>query len=67
MDFVGRLPKSQGKDTIMVVVDKLTKYAHFIGLSHSYTTKDVAAVFAHEVVRLHGFPAKILTAGTNCS
>jgi len=51
----------------MVVVDKLTKYAHFIGLSHSYTTKDVAAVFAHEVVRLHGFPAKILTAGTNCS
>jgi len=60
MDFVGGLPKSQGKDTIMVVVDRLTKYAHFIGLSHPYTTKDVAAIFA-QVVKLHGFPAKILT------
>jgi len=55
------LPKSQGKDTIMVVVDRLTKFAHFIGLSHPYMAKDVAAVFAQEVVRLHGFPAKILT------
>jgi len=45
----------------MVVVDRLTKYAHFIGLSHPYTAKDVAAVLDQEVVRLHDFPAKILT------
>jgi hypothetical protein len=31
MDFIEALPKSEGLDTIMVVVDKLTKYAHFIG------------------------------------
>lgn len=38
MDFIGGLPKAQGLNTIMVVVDKLTKYAHFIALSHPFTT-----------------------------
>jgi hypothetical protein len=34
MDFIEAPPKFDGKDTILVVVDKLTKYAHFIPLSH---------------------------------
>lgn len=52
---------SKGKDTILVVVDRLTKYAHFILLSHPYTAPEVAAVFLQEVVRLHGFPATIVS------
>ena len=60
MYFIGGLPKSNGLDTILVVVDRLTKYAHFIGISHPYTAKEVANSFVKEVVRLHGFPATIV-------
>lgn len=42
MDFIGSLPKVGGKDTILVMVDRLTKYAHFIALAHPYNAKDVA-------------------------
>ncbi|WVY94335.1 hypothetical protein V8G54_033423 [Vigna mungo] len=61
MDFIGGLPNAGGKDTILVVVDRLTKYAHFIAMSHPYTAKDVAKIFLKEVVRLHGFPSSIVT------
>lgn len=37
MDFIGGLPKSNGEDVICVVVDRLSKYAHFFTLKHSYT------------------------------
>ena len=38
---LGGLPKSKGLDTILVVVDRLTKYSHFIASSHPYTAKEV--------------------------
>ncbi|CAJ2638342.1 unnamed protein product [Trifolium pratense] len=41
MDFIGGLPKVQGVDTIMVVVDRLTKYAHFLPVKHPYTAKEL--------------------------
>lgn len=42
MDFITGLPKSHGFDVIMVVVDRLTKFVHFMPLSHPYTTAKVA-------------------------
>ena len=48
-------------DTILVVVDRFTKYSHFLTFSHPYTAKDVTALFVKEVVRLHGFPTTIVT------
>ena len=46
MDFIDGLPKSQRMDVIMVVVDRLTKYVHFIALSHPYSVAKVAHLFA---------------------
>ena len=61
MDFVGGLPRSQRLDVVMVVVDRLTKYVHFIGLSHSYSAAKVATLFAQNVLKLHGMPTSIVS------
>lgn len=61
MDFIGGLPKAQGKDTILVVVDRLTEYDHFFALSYPCAAKEVAELFIKEVVRLHGFLASIVS------
>lgn len=60
MDFIEGLPKSQRKTTIFVVVDRLTKYAHFMPLSHPCTAKDVAQLFLDNIYKLHGVPATIV-------
>lgn len=59
MDFIEGLPKYQGKDVIMVVVDRFTKYSHFIPLSHPYNVLSVVGDFIDQIVRLHG-PAKLI-------
>jgi hypothetical protein len=45
MDFITDLPKSGNKSIIMVVVDRLSKYAHFCALQHLFTTSTVAQIF----------------------
>ena len=41
-DFIIGLPKSKGKGVIMVVIDRITKYAHFCALSHPFKASTVA-------------------------
>lgn len=61
MDFIKSLTKSHGYDVVFVVVDKLTKFFHFIPLSHPYTTAKVAAVFMKEVFKLHSMLKSIVS------
>lgn len=60
IDFVEALPKSQGKSVIMVVMNRLTKYAHFIRLQHPYIAKMVTQSFLDKVYKLHGLPLVIV-------
>uniref|UniRef100_A0A2N9FYD2 Integrase catalytic domain-containing protein n=1 Tax=Fagus sylvatica TaxID=28930 RepID=A0A2N9FYD2_FAGSY len=60
MDFIDGLPNSHGFTVIMVVVDRLTKYAHFLSLKHPYTAKVVAEIYVKEISRLHGMPRSIV-------
>ena len=61
MDFIDGLPRSQRMDVIMVVVDRLTKYVHFIALSHPYSAAKVAHLFAQHVFKLHGMPTSLVS------
>lgn len=49
MDFITSLPMSKGKTTIWVIVDRLSKYAHFIPLPSNYTAVALAAIFMREI------------------
>lgn len=61
MDFIEGLPLSGGKNCIMVVVDKFSKYSHFLPLKHPFTAAVVAKVFMQQIYRLHGLTLAIIS------
>ena len=62
MDFITGLPRtSSGHDSIWVVVDRLTKVAHFIPVHTTYTGKRLAELYLARIMCLHGVPKKIVS------
>lgn len=60
MNFIERLPHSQGCNCLWMVVDMLTKYSHSTPLRYPYTTKIVAELFLKNVFKYHGLPNSIV-------
>lgn len=61
MDFIEGLPQSGSANAILVVIDKFSKFSHFISLRHPFTAASVAKLFLDHVYRLHGLPQVIVT------
>jgi len=62
MDFVGTLPKTvKGFDSIWVIVDRLTKSAHFVPMKTGMSVERLAEIYIDQVVRLHGIPSSIVS------
>ena len=57
MDFVIGFPKSKrGNDAIFIVIDKLTKVAHFLPIKESIAAAQLVEVYTSRIVSLHGIP-----------
>jgi hypothetical protein len=61
LDFVEALPRVRGKSVILTVVDRFSKYCHFIPLAHPYSTESVAQAFFTDIVPLHGIPQSMVS------
>ena len=62
VDFItGLLMTWRQHDSIMVVVDKLTKATHFIPVKSTHKTDDIAKIFMKEIFKLHGLPKAIVS------
>ncbi|KAJ4764940.1 polyprotein [Rhynchospora pubera] len=61
LDFITGLPKSKGRDVILVFIDRFTKYGHFAALTHPFKAQDVAQVFLDTIYKLHGLPLNLVS------
>ena len=62
MDFITKLPRmAKGFDAIWVIVDRLTKSAHFLPIRESSSTEKLADVYIHEIVARHWVPVSIIS------
>ncbi|KAJ0743436.1 putative nucleotidyltransferase, Ribonuclease H [Helianthus annuus] len=62
MDFITKLPKTRhGNDTIWVIVDRLTKSAHFLPIKETHSSDKLAQLYVDKIVSLHGVPVSIIS------
>ena len=61
MDFAEGFPRVGGKSVVLTVVERFSKYAHFVAVGHPYTATSIARVFFDQIVRLHGLPCSIVS------
>jgi IS30 family transposase len=61
LDFIEALPRVGGKSVILTVVDRFSKYCHFIALAHPYSAESVAQAFFADIVRLHDVPQSMVS------
>jgi len=62
MDFVTHLPRSvKGRDSILVIIDKLTKCAHFLAINQKMSIDKLTELYVREIVRSHGVPTSIVS------
>ena len=62
MDFVVGLPRTaSGNDMIWVIVDRLTKSAHFIAIKATFSVERLAKIYVSQIVRLHEVPKSIIS------
>ncbi|GJV04613.1 reverse transcriptase domain-containing protein [Tanacetum coccineum] len=62
IDFITKLPRSKSRnDTIWVIVDRLTKSAHFLAIREDYSTEKLAKIYIDEIVARHGVPVSIIS------
>jgi hypothetical protein len=61
LDFIEGLPNSGGSNVILVVVDRFTKFAHFIPLKHPFTASQVAQIVLDSVIKLHRMPKTMVS------
>jgi hypothetical protein len=62
-DFITGLPKTQEKDCIFVVVDRLTKFAHFFAIATNFSAAQVVELFFREIFRLSAYPRTLSVIG----
>ena len=62
MDFITKLPRTtRGHDSIWVIVDRLTKSAHFLPIRETHSVEKLARIYVDEIVRRHGVPLDIIS------
>ena len=62
MDFVSGFPRTaRGHNVVWVIVDRLTKSAHFLRMKTTDTTETLSQLYIREIVRLHGVPLSIVS------
>jgi hypothetical protein len=62
MDFIVGLPQTpKGHDSIWVIVDRLTKVAHFIAMRNDFRVEKLVDLYIEHILRLHGAPTSIVS------